>query len=40
MTHIILLLLIAREDSYLLDVGVEEASKHGITEGACAACDE
>ena len=39
MTHIILLLLIAREDANLLELGVNKVLKHGITKAACTARD-
>ena len=31
MTHIILLLLVAREDANLLDIGIKESTKHGVS---------
>lgn len=38
--HIVLFLLVAREDANFADVGIEEAIQHGGAEGAGAASDE
>ena len=38
-THVVLFLLVAREDADLLDVAVQETSKNGVAEAAGAACD-
>ena len=37
-THVVLLLLVPREDADLLDVAVQEATEHGVPETARAAC--
>lgn len=38
-THIVLLLLIAREDSDFAYVGAKEAVEYGVTEGTCSPGD-
>ena len=38
--HVILLLLVAREYADLLDIGVEEASQHRVTERAGTSRDQ
>ena len=40
MTHVVLLLFIAAENTDLFDVGVEKTTKYGIAEGSCSACDQ
>ena len=39
MTHIILLLLITRKDTNLLNVAIQETTKHGISERARTTCN-
>ena len=39
MTHVVLLLLIAREDADFANVGTEETIQYCVTEGACASSD-
>ena len=40
MTHVVLLLLVAREDADLPDVAVQEAAEDGVAEAARAAGDK
>jgi hypothetical protein len=39
-THIVLLLLVTREDANLLDIRIEESAKHGVSETARTACNQ
>jgi hypothetical protein len=40
MTHVILFFLVAREDANLLDIRIEESTKHGVSETARTACNQ
>ena len=40
MAHVILLLLIAREDADFANVGTEETIQYCVTEGACASSNK
>lgn len=39
-THVVLFLLVTREDAYLTDVGAQETIQHRVAETACTTCDE
>ena len=39
-THVILFLLVTRENTNFFDVAIEEATKYGVSETACTACNQ